>query len=285
MVLDDILYQHRTRNYAMDQRKRSDLSLLAFLRMQLGWQKALPEAERKAIAAQAKALAAAPDGEWAGVIIVALAARAPFETVEKDAAREMERLAKTLPVWDAWGAGVPGFGARSLAVLVGEAGDLGEYPKKGHLWKRMGLSVEDGIRQGGLAKSASKGAWVAHGYSPARRSTMFIIGDCLIKQQGPYREVYLARKEYERQRAEAEGLAVVPAAKIPKGQAGAYRSEGHVHRRAQRYMEKIFLRDIRNAWVRAIEVAPARAIIDTPALTHTQDPDSQEPQSDQSGIG
>lgn len=267
-IITDIRSHHRTRNFAMDQRKRADLSLLWFLKTQLGWSKSLPDAERKAIAEQAKALVDNPAGQWEEVILAALAARAPFDKVEKQATKEMERLAKLLPVWDAWAKDVRGFGARSLAVIVGEAGDLSAYPKKGHLWKRMGVAVLDGVRQGGLRKTASAADWIEHGYSRERRSRMFVIGDCMVKSGAHYREIYLRRKEYERARAEAAGLKVAPSAKIPKAKAAEYMSAGHIHRRAQRYMEKQLLRDLLAAWRRATVAMPERAAVPLPADLH-----------------
>src|SRR3546814_9513100 len=106
----------------MEQRKRADLSLLAFLRIQLGWSKALPDAARKRIAEQAKDLVAIGEAvvkqagkaeakrkpvpeaeteeylEWAAVIEASLAARAPYDAVEAGATKEMERLARTLQI-------------------------------------------------------------------------------------------------------------------------------------------------------------------------------------------
>jgi hypothetical protein len=271
-MIEEIRYHHRTRCFAMEQRKRCDLSLLSFLRTQLGWSLSLSEAERKRIREQAVVLVeigerlakearkpeekrdSVPEAdtedyrEWAGVIEAALQARAPWDAVEASALKEMKRLAKGLPVWAAWAESVPGIGEAGLAVIVGEAGDLANYPKKGHLWKRMGVALVDGVRQGGLSKNAAKDDWIAHGYNRQRRSRLWTIGDSMIKAQGPYRETYLARKEYERQRAEAEGLTVAPSAKIPKARAAEFMSDGHIHRRAQRYMEKQFLRDLWVAW-------------------------------------
>jgi hypothetical protein len=129
------------------------------------------------------------------------------------------------------------------------------------VWKRLGLAVIDGVRQGGLPKSASKDDWIAHGYSRVRRSRMFVIGDALIKANGEYRAVYLARKEYERQRAEAAGLTVAPALKIPKARANEFISDGIIHRRAQRYREKRLLRDLWQAWNRGKA---------TPLLSHDE---------------
>lgn len=279
-VLGAIRYWHRQRVFAMDQRKRADLALGAFLRVQLGWSQALPKAEAAAIAARAAALIALGERvadeqarppekrkpvpvandpaftEWSDVIGAALMARSPFAAIEKRAVAEMERLASTLPVWTAFGEGVKGFGARSLAVIVAEAGDLSAYPTHSHLWKRMGLAVMDGVRQGGLRKTASAEGWIVHGYSARRRSFMFVIGDVLVKKQGYYREVYLARKEYERARAVAAGLTVAPSAKIPAKRQHEFMSDGHIHRRAQRYMEKRLLRHLWQAWRRAKLILP-----------------------------
>lgn len=266
-----IRYHHRTRRYAMAQRKRADLSLGAFLRLALGWRKDAPADERKRISAQAQALIKAGEAEtkkgeadtdepayaeWRHVILASIAARKPFDDVEKAATRAMERLAATLPVWQ-WAEPIKGFSARGLATIVGEAGDLGTYPKKGHLWKRMGLAVigaGDGIndvRQGNAGRNASKEDWIAHGYNAERRAMMFVIGDTLVKTnkpENPYRAVYDRRKAQERAKAEAKGLAIVPAAKIPKRKPEGYVAEGTIHLRAQRYMEKRLLRDIWQAW-------------------------------------
>lgn len=264
-TIAEIKYWHRARNFAMEARKRNDLQLGAQLRTFMGWSLFKPAEERKQIETQARTLIATgeallkdkPTGAedtddyrtYALVIESALAARDPYAKMEAIAVKEMERLAKLLPVWDAFGADVKGFGARSLAVIVGEAGDLSGYPKKGHLWKRMGLAVIDGTRQGGLRKTASAEAWIEHGYNRKRRSYMFVIGDVLVKQTGGvYRQVYLDRKEYEREQAVARGLTVAPAAKIPKKDADKYISDGHIHHRAQRYMEKRLLKDLWQAW-------------------------------------
>jgi hypothetical protein len=267
---------HRGRKFAMDQRKRVDQAIGAFLRTQFGWSKELPQKERDSIADRAAVLlkigeaevkqkpTAATDeayAEYRGIIAASLASRAPWQIAEKAHAKEMERLVRSLPVWE-WADGVRGFGAISLAVIVGEAGDLSAYPKKGHLWKRMGLAVigtgdgVDDVRQGAPGKGAGADAWIEHGYNPSRRSQMFVIGDVLVKVGDTYRQVYLARKQDERAKAEARGLTVSPAAKIPKGRKDEFLSDMAVHRRAQRYMEKRLLRDLWQAWRRAGVLVP-----------------------------
>jgi hypothetical protein len=77
---------------------------------------------------------------------------------------------------------------------------------------------------------------------------MYVIGDSLLKKQSPYKELYDARKVFEIAKAEAAGKQVVPAAKIPAAKSEQFMSQGHVHRRSQRYTEKRLLRDLWIAW-------------------------------------
>lgn len=250
-TIAEIRTLHRQRMFAQDQRKRADLALGALLRLHLGWQRDLPKADGERIRKRAADLMRlgeqdlkdkpVPDDpdyiELREVILMALTAKLPFATLEKNLSARLEALARGLPVW-AWAEGVRGFGAGSLAVIVGEAGDLSAYPSKSHLWKRCGLAVLDGVRQGGLSAGAPAAAWIAHGYSPRRRSRIWTIGDCLIKSNGdgPYRRLYLERKEIEKARAAEGEEEIRPIV---------------AHRRAQRYMEKKFLSHLRAAWIAA----------------------------------
>lgn len=258
---------HRERCFAMGQRKRADQALGAFLRLTLGWRRDAPATERTAIQKRAAALIKTAQQDFAGknvdepdetytslrpVLLAAMASREPWALTEKAALKSLTKAAEALPVWQSWGVDVRGFGAASLGMIVAEAGDLSAYPKKGHLWKRMGLAVFDGVRQGGLRKSASADDWIEHGYNKQRRSRMFLVGETLVKAGSFYREQYLARKFYETERAEAEGLAVLPADKINASNKATSISKGHIHRRAQRHMEKRFLRDLRAAWIATI---------------------------------
>lgn len=290
-VIQAIRYHHRNRLYAMDQRKRSDQSILAFLKSNvLGWSKSLPKAEGDAIAERAAAMIAVGEAEaeieeleaqpelsgkdrlklkrlrakastddpmyleYRPLIMTQMRVRAPFAAFEETHTKELERLAAALPVWDAWAKNVRGFSSRGLGTIIGAAGDLSTYPKKGHLWKRMAVAVigaGDGVndrRQGGLSKNAPKEEWIAHGYDRRRRSLMFVIGEGLIKQRSEYYDVYRRRKDYERAVAKGRGLEVAPSAAIPRKRAAEFMSEGYVHKRAKRYMEKRLLRDLWNAW-------------------------------------
>lgn len=242
--------RHRGRCFMMEQRKRAQFAVGAFIRKELGWSKSLPERERKAIAKRAKAVLAGTDGpeELREIAAKTLAGtKEPFAKLERKGLREVTAAAKTLPVWQSFGADVRGFGAASLGVILAEAGDLSNYSTHSKLWKRMGLAVMDGVRQGGLRKGAAKDDWIAHGYNRQRRSRMWNIGDALIKgnREGRYRTIYIERKAFEVSRAPEM-------------------SPMHAHLRAQRYMEKKLLRDLWGAWRRATLILPATAILEVP---------------------
>lgn len=148
------------------------------------------------------------------------AARKPYE-------KRLEKLAQELPVWP-WVASVRGFGPLGLAQIVGECGDLHGYANPAKVWKRMGLAVIDGERQG---KRTDPEEALAHGYSPHRRSLMYVISDSLIKgnREGEYRTYYLGEKERQR-------------AKLPDA------PQAHIHNRALRHTAKRLLRDLWRAW-------------------------------------
>jgi hypothetical protein len=156
------------------------------------------------------------------------AARDFTETQRKACQKELLKAAKQLPA-AAWVQGVRGFGMPSFAAVVGEAGDLGSYDSVAKLWKRMGLAVIDGKSQRRVSDAAEA---ARHGYNPRRRSEMHVVGECILKAGGPYREVYDQRKAYETERTPEM-------------------SKIHAHRRAMRYVEKRLLRDLWRAWRQA----------------------------------
>jgi hypothetical protein len=148
------------------------------------------------------------------------AARKPYE-------KRLERLAKELPVYQ-WVTGVRGFGALGFAQIVAECGDLSHYANPAKVWKRMGLAVmPDGTRQRKVAGEEA----IAHGYSPQRRSIMYVLADSLIKTNGDgeYRAYYLAEKERQR-------------AKLPDA------PQAHIHNRALRHLAKRLLKHLWHEW-------------------------------------
>jgi len=250
----------------------------SYVRRAMGWQTDLPEADRKRINTAAAKLVKAvekgtpADGDSAATAELAVrfivACKRAREALDEERVlieKEMLKLAKALLVWR-WALAQIGFGALGLAIIVGEAGDLGKYDNPAKLWKRFGVGLVGERTQGKPGKGATAEDWIAHGYNPQRRSALWTIGDCLVKQGNGYREVFLARKHQECEKAVAEGLIVtcttqatldnwkavgLPAPiriKSKQFDPAKHRAAGHIHKRAQRYMEKRLLRDLWRAW-------------------------------------
>ena len=165
----------------------------------------------------------------------------------KNIEKEMIDCVRSLPVCDWWIA-MKGRSYLGLAIIIGESGNLSDYPNPAKLWKRFGLAVMDGVRQGGLSKTAKAEEWIEHGYCKRRRSIIWTIGDCLIKTNqdkktgeiGKYRQLYLDRKVIEIDRLKKEQVEL-----------GLKEDDYKLiiaHRRAQRYMEKRLLLDLWNYW-------------------------------------
>ncbi len=142
-----------------------------------------------------------------GLIRATSAATDGFGAMVTGFETEMERLAKQLPV-AAWvdQPSQRGFGLGSLAKIVGEAGDLSNYSNPGKLWRRMGCAPFEAHDQmlmpstwRRMKPGLSAEEWEECGYSPRRRSVMYVIGEGLIKQNGdgPY------RRRYDKKKAEA----------------------------------------------------------------------------------
>lgn len=133
-----------------------------------------------------------------GACLVHLQQRDSFTKAIKPIEKRLKELVKNLPVWR-WVETINGFGAIGFAQIVAEAGDLNNYANPAKLWKRFGLAPYRGSAPstwrvcGGLSKQE----WKDAGYSPRRRSIMFVIGDSLIKKQNTYRDIYLTRKASE----------------------------------------------------------------------------------------
>lgn len=296
-TLDQLAELQAVRKFWIKSKNRQSNSLGAFIRLSLGWTPDLGEAESNAIKARAERIINAAlkdlpqredDEQFAERYLATITAmganinsmKSHVNNVELD----MKKIARTLPVYE-WAKGVRGFGELGLAVIVAEAGDLSNYPRKGHLWKRFGLAPLEGRAmstwrmKGGL----SADDWKAAGYSPRRRSEMYaVIADPLIKCDGPYRDIYLRRLADEHRKALEEGLIPattgkatveswekrgLPALQLVKEiDPNAHRSAGHIAYRANRYMTKILLRDLWREWNlrEADKLLPERAELHGP---------------------
>lgn len=209
------------------------------------------------------------------VILASAQANAPWETLREEYEDRMRVIARSLPVYT-WVDGVRGLAEIGLAKIIGEAGDLSKYDNPAKLWKRLGLAVIDGRRQGDPGPGASAEDWTEHGYNPKRRSEIWNIADSLIRAQwrgakededtgeitdgyplGKYGEMYAARKAYEQAKNEAGDYADVAAAIVArsrsKGKAAPENMEGrltrkHIDSRARRYVTKKLIKHLWQRW-------------------------------------
>ena len=109
--------------------------------------------------------------------------------------RALEQAAGHLPA-ALWVKSKQGFGMTNFGRIIGETGDLFLYETCAKVWKRMGLSVEQGRRQGAPGPNATTEDWIKHGYSKKRRAVVYNLGECLVKQgdDNPWRGLYLRKK-------------------------------------------------------------------------------------------
>lgn len=180
-----------------------------------------------------------------------------FEAQQAEIEKAMSKLARKLPAY-AWVKSVKGLGDKSFATLVGECGDIGSYKSVSAVWKRLGLAVMDGKRQGAPGEGATAQDWVDHGYSGKRRSVSWNARNQIIGGMGLWRPAFgedvqanpelteYQRVFAERARYEAEKLGV-PVKCSDKGRESYSK---HVINRAMRYTEKRMLKHLYLAWRR-----------------------------------
>jgi hypothetical protein len=253
-LLDQLAELQLRRKFYISLTNKQVNAIRALTRRALGW-RADDDGREKINARAARIVASAlagkaqkPEDEaafaaLAADLAVCAAVLQPLAEARAEVEKDMRRAARKLPAY-AFAKSVNGLGDLGLAVLVGEAGDLASYPKKGHLWKRLGLAPVHGQalstwrRTGGLTADD----WTAAGYSPRRRAEVYaVISEPLFRAQsvadGPYRAIY------DRRRAATEA-------------AHPDWSKLHSHMDALRVMTKSLLRDLRNEWRRANIVVP-----------------------------
>lgn len=239
------------------------------VRRTLGWRLDLPEAERDAIKKGAARLVASivkneNIGHHAFLTVAPLVAaneagRTAFDALRRESETWMRKLAKTMPAYE-WVASVPGFGELGFAVVIAEAGDIGAYANPAKLWKRLGLAVIRGQRQGRPGDNASADEWIEHGYNKRRRAEMFaFFSDAMLravwrgeKDGKPahaiahFGEVYGAKK--------AEYLARVElTAGLPPKHPEKWTPK-RADMAARRYMTKRVLRDLWREWRKAVHL-------------------------------
>ena len=152
-----------------------------------------------------------------------------------DIESQMRAYARMLPIWQ-WAKDSPGLAELSLATLISEIVDPGDYSNPAKVWKRMGVAVINGERQ----RKVTGDEALVHGYNPTRRSALWNIGENIARQKNrrpdhPWIMCYTADKERQLERG------------LPKG---------HAERRARRKMTKMMLRDLWREWEQTVGLNP-----------------------------
>ncbi len=175
--------------------------------------------------------------EASALVLAYESALAPINQMRDDLEAEARELAVHMPGYEWWVA-QDGLDALGVAIVVGNAGDVGSYRNRSCFLKRMSIAVIDGCRQGKPPEGASEEVWIHHGYKKQRRAAMYTIGVALFmrqtKTEGPWREVYDKRRK-DRESREVYG---------PPDKA-----KGRYHNDAMRYMTVKLLQRYRSEWI------------------------------------
>lgn len=232
------------RRFCIGQQSRNNNALMSQARWQLGFRTDLPEKDREAIRKKAVTIVSAiksgkeiPHGyeavatELAPYVAMTSAGLSPYDDHRLAVEKQMRKLAKELPAYE-FAKEIRGFGDLALAIIVGEAGDLANYPTVSKLWKRLGWAPKEEYPQGEKSK----------GYKVPRRVKGELYGvviEPLMKlNDGKYKALYDHRKAEYFARYTAEG------GKSPKL---------HAHRIAMRVMLKELLKDLWAEWNEPLE--------------------------------
>ena len=224
LTVDAIRAHHRERRFSMGIQQVLDRKLESFIRINFtDWNVGDGEAERdkanKEVVAKIKA---ARDGEGDPRIVTVVEltdkARAPADAERARHEKDMETLARSLPVAP-WVETVPGLGYLGLATIIAETGDLKMYSNVAKVWRRLGYAPFDGLagsswkrqswRNGRPALTAEE--WMANPFSGRRYALIHTISvwlknkqwvgaskteDGVGKPNGIYGEVYARRRAH-----------------------------------------------------------------------------------------
>ena len=285
-TIDRLIDCQRTRRHCIVSQSRCDRSADDFIVQHMPHPKVMTEGQKKKMFSEAKAIRVALEkGKYAQAqgapllgptsiraILNSAMSRAIWDELLAETVAEMERLARTLPVYPWIEAGnCRGFSALGLAVITAEAGDPTAYRNRANLWKRLGLGVIGGIRQRRVKGEGAK----RHGYNACRRAECWAFAESMFRQQwrgprdedgnapatsgkpvaepahaiGVYGEVYARRRAWTLPRIEA--TAHLPPKHPDRWFPARCNADG------RRIMFKALVKDIRKEWRRAVREAQA----------------------------
>lgn len=249
-ICADIQSLQRQRVAALKLRMKLNNGLTATIATaSLGYHGGLDEKERKKLWREAEKLIRQVDkgdpieserSSCVGLIRISQQSRQGYADFEESLYKAMQNKAKQLPV-ASW-VDHPdrrGIGIGIVATIIGEAGDLFNYPNPAKLWRRLfGAPFEKNGEvhmpscwRGGTKTKLSSAEWEEVGYNPRRNATMYQLRENIVMQNGsgPYRRRY----DYAKARAK---------------EVHPDWTDGHCHAHGQLLAAKLVVKDLWIAW-------------------------------------
>lgn len=166
-----------------------------------------------------------------------------FDGTEKETQKLMKKTLKKIPIYTEFLQHVKGMGHTLSAQLIAYIGDIKRFPTVAKLWRYAGLGVDEN----GKADGRQKGKPLK--YKQDFKSLMYNIGVSFLKSKSPYTKFYnKAKAKYQQTRPDW--------------------TKAHIHMASLRYMNKIFLSHVFNAWYR-LENEPMRLPYVVEYLNHS----------------
>lgn len=243
--------QSRRRFWIMS-RIQTDNRIQNYVGRELGWNRDLPEKQRKAInkktAIQIKLALSADEScelskETVAMVLVNSVASKSCQKNIDETEKQMESLAKLLPA-AGYVERTKGFGLKGLAIIMGEAGnDLRNFKSPAHLWSRFGVAPPwhyDTVTKNGKACNKKP---------RARCAQLWTLTDSLIRgnrdktgKLHEFAKLYAERREHE--------ATAHPEFVTGHDEKGLHITK-HGDNRARRYVGKRLLRELWIEWRKA----------------------------------
>jgi len=188
----------------------------------------------------------------------------PYKKAEQAAIRQAGKKVATMPIWTQWLKDVRGVDKNLAAQFVALIQPISDFDNVAKLWSYAGQAVKDG-------RAVRREAGTQARWSADLKQSCFKFGDCVVKVGGPYRKVYDQYKARDKAK-HPEPAPLLDAKGKPKktrdGETWMQYTPMHLHRRATRYVAKLFLSHLWQVW-RELEGLPVRSPYPIEALGHT----------------
>jgi hypothetical protein len=153
---------------------------------------------------------------------------------EKKMVRTLRKYMRAKPIYAEWLKYVVGVGETLAFQLIAMLDPISDFADVSHLWAYAGWHCD---KEG---RAVRRQAGKQSNWNDKLKVVSFQASECMMKAGGPYRELY----DLYRARDEAKNG---PPRKAVKGRLVAF-TKGHYHKRALRYVAKIFLSHLWQAW-------------------------------------